>query len=176
MTRYYPSGGLGQFFLAQNGSRIYPNMWAKFGCGPKVVSKKGGGYRQTDRQTDRQRFLQLYIVTSRLPGFAREEGWEGGRGGEEGRRGRGEEGGREGEEGREGGREEGGRERGREGPERSSGSVPPSTLPPSSLGPLSPSSLGLLTPPRSLPPSRSQVPSLPPSSPPSLPLILFKTL
>ena len=38
-------------------------MCAKFGCGPTVVSKKGGGgYRQTDRQTDRQRFLQLYIV------------------------------------------------------------------------------------------------------------------
>ena len=42
-------------------------MWAKFGCGPTVVSKKKGGYRQTDRQADRQRFLQLYIieVTSR---------------------------------------------------------------------------------------------------------------
>ena len=33
-------------------------MCAKFGCGPTVVSKKGGGYRQTDRQ----RKLQLYIV------------------------------------------------------------------------------------------------------------------
>ena len=33
-------------------------MCAKFGCGPTVVSKKKGGYRQTDRQ----RFLQLYIV------------------------------------------------------------------------------------------------------------------
>ena len=44
-------GGLGQFFLAQNESRIYPNMCAKFGCGPTVVSKKRGGYRQTDRQT-----------------------------------------------------------------------------------------------------------------------------
>ena len=33
-------------------------MRAKFGCGPTVVSKKGGGYRQTDKgggvQTDRQ--------------------------------------------------------------------------------------------------------------------------
>ena len=29
-------------------------MCAKFGCGPTVVSKKNGGYRQTDRQTDRQ--------------------------------------------------------------------------------------------------------------------------
>ena len=28
-------------------------MWAKFGCGPTVVSKKGGGV-QTDRQADRQ--------------------------------------------------------------------------------------------------------------------------
>ena len=27
---------------------MYPNMCAKFGCGPTVVSKKGGG---TDRQT-----------------------------------------------------------------------------------------------------------------------------
>ena len=32
-------------------------MCAKFGCGPTVVSKKGG-YRQTDRQ----RKLKLYIV------------------------------------------------------------------------------------------------------------------
>ena len=34
------------------------NMCAKFGCGPTVVSKKkwgGGGYRQTEIQTDRQR-------------------------------------------------------------------------------------------------------------------------
>ena len=35
-------------------------MWAKFGCGPMVVSKKGGG----GVQTDRQRKLQLYIVDS----------------------------------------------------------------------------------------------------------------
>ena len=35
-------------------------MCAKFGCGPTVVSKKKGG--GTDRQTDRQRKLQLYIV------------------------------------------------------------------------------------------------------------------
>ena len=34
-------------------------MCAKFGCGPTVVSEKKGG---TDRQTDRQRKLQLYIV------------------------------------------------------------------------------------------------------------------
>ena len=40
-------------------------MFAKFGCGPTVVSKRGGGYRQTDRQTERQTdkgTLQLYIV------------------------------------------------------------------------------------------------------------------
>ena len=37
-------------FLGENQSRIYPNMYAKFGCGPTVVSKGGGG--QTDRQTD----------------------------------------------------------------------------------------------------------------------------
>ena len=43
-------GGVGTFFLAQNESRIYPNMCAKFGCGR--VGKKGGV--QTDRQTDRQ--------------------------------------------------------------------------------------------------------------------------
>ena len=40
-------------FLGESQSRIYPNMCAKFGCGPTVVSKKGGGV-QTDRQTDRQ--------------------------------------------------------------------------------------------------------------------------
>ena len=28
--------------------------------------EKKGGYRQTDRQADRQRFLQLYIVEERL--------------------------------------------------------------------------------------------------------------
>ena len=45
------------FFLGESQSRIYPNMCAKFGCGPTVVSKGGGGYRQTDKGT-----LQLYIV------------------------------------------------------------------------------------------------------------------
>ena len=49
-----PLGWARSIFLAQNESRIYPNMWAKFGCGPTVVSKKKGGYRQTDRQADRQ--------------------------------------------------------------------------------------------------------------------------
>ena len=45
------------FVLGESQSRIYPNMCAKFGCGPTVVSKKKGGYRQTDKGT-----LQLYIV------------------------------------------------------------------------------------------------------------------
>ena len=48
-----PLGWAGSIFLAQNGSCIYPNMCTKFGCGPTVVSKKRGGYRQTDRQTDK---------------------------------------------------------------------------------------------------------------------------
>ena len=42
---------------AENESHIYPNMCAKFGCGPTVVSKKRRWV-----QTDRQRKLQLYIV------------------------------------------------------------------------------------------------------------------
>ena len=37
---------------AGNESHIYPNMCAKFGCGPTVVSKRGGGV-QIDRQTDK---------------------------------------------------------------------------------------------------------------------------
>ena len=47
-----PLGGVGQIFLGEtvSQSRIYPNMCAKFGCGPTVVSKKGGG--GTDRQRD----------------------------------------------------------------------------------------------------------------------------
>ena len=40
---------MGQFFLAENESHIYPNMCAKFGCAPTVVSKKGV---QTDIQGD----------------------------------------------------------------------------------------------------------------------------
>ena len=44
-------------------------------------------------------YIYVYIyITSRLPGFAREEGWEGGRGDREGMEvGRGREGGRRGE-------------------------------------------------------------------------------
>ena len=43
-----PWVGWVKFFLAENESHIYPNMCAKFGRGPTVVSKGGGG---TDRQT-----------------------------------------------------------------------------------------------------------------------------
>ena len=53
---------MGQMFLVENESHIYPNMCAKFGCGPTVVSKKSGGYRRTDRQ----RKLQLYIMYSMI--------------------------------------------------------------------------------------------------------------
>ena len=77
--------------------------------------EQGGG--GTDRQTDRQG--QLYIVDYRLPGFAREEGWDPREGGEwrEG-------GGGEVRVGGEGGRGGGGR-RGREGA-REGPSLPPS--------------------------------------------------
>ena len=57
----FPLGWAGSIFLAENESRIYPNICAKFGCGPTVVSKKRGV------QTDRQRKLQLYIVDQ--PGY-----------------------------------------------------------------------------------------------------------
>ena len=36
--------GVGQFFLGESQSRIYPHMRAKFGRGPTVVSKKRGVY------------------------------------------------------------------------------------------------------------------------------------
>ena len=51
-----PLGLGGSIFLGEIQSRIYPNMCAKFGCGPTVTSK-GGGYKQPDKGT-----LQLYIV------------------------------------------------------------------------------------------------------------------
>ena len=54
---------MGQICLAENESRIYPNMYAKFGCGP--TGGGGGGGRQTDRQTDKGK-LQLYIVDKLL--------------------------------------------------------------------------------------------------------------
>ena len=44
-------------FVGDSQSCIYPNMCAKLGCGPTVVSKKGGTDRETDKGT-----LQLYIV------------------------------------------------------------------------------------------------------------------
>ena len=45
-----PLGWGGSIFLGESQSRIYPNMCAKFGCGPTVVSKRGGvqTYRQRD--------------------------------------------------------------------------------------------------------------------------------
>ena len=45
-----PLGWGVSIFLGESQSRVYPNMCAKFGCGPTVVSKKGGG--GTDRQRD----------------------------------------------------------------------------------------------------------------------------
>ena len=47
-----PWGGVGQFFLAENESHIYPNRTyvCQICCGPTVVSKRVG-YRQTDKQT-----------------------------------------------------------------------------------------------------------------------------
>ena len=50
MMWYYPWGGVGQFFLGESQSSIYPNMCAKFGCAPTVVSKREEV--QTDRQMD----------------------------------------------------------------------------------------------------------------------------
>ena len=46
-----PGVGVGQV-LGESQSRIYPHMRAKFGRGPTVVSKKGGGeYRHTNCET-----------------------------------------------------------------------------------------------------------------------------
>ena len=56
-----PLGRGRSIFLGESESRIYPNRCAKFGCGPTVVSKGGGGYRQRDKGT-----LQLYIVDVNL--------------------------------------------------------------------------------------------------------------
>ena len=39
-----PWGWVGQLFLGKSQSLIYPHMRAKFGRGPTVGSKKGGGY------------------------------------------------------------------------------------------------------------------------------------
>ena len=84
---------------------MYPNMCAKFGCGPRVVSKKRGV--RTVRQTNKT--AALY---SRPAGYPASLGR--GRRGEGGRRGGGREGREEeGEGGRDGGRR--GREEGKEG-------------------------------------------------------------
>ena len=55
-------GGVGKFCLAQNESRIYPNMCAKFGCGPTVVSKKRGGVQTDSRQTKKTAALYSRCV------------------------------------------------------------------------------------------------------------------
>ena len=45
---------MGQIFLGESQSNIYPHMRAKFGGGPTVVSKKRGGvYRHTNYETVR---------------------------------------------------------------------------------------------------------------------------
>ena len=44
-----PWGGVGQFFLGESQSRIYPHMRAKFGRGPTIVSEKKGGGVQTHK-------------------------------------------------------------------------------------------------------------------------------
>ena len=49
LPRKTPWGGVGQFFLGEGQSHTYPNMCAKFGRGPTVVSEKRGV--QTDTQT-----------------------------------------------------------------------------------------------------------------------------
>ena len=60
--------------LDENESHIYPNMCAKFGCGPTVVSKRGGGVQTgRHRQTDKGK-LQHYIVDYRVGLLTREDG------------------------------------------------------------------------------------------------------
>ena len=69
-------------FLAENEAHIYPNMCAKFGCGPTVVSKKRGV--QTDRQRDT---AALYSRLASYPASLGRGRWrEGGRGGGTGER------------------------------------------------------------------------------------------
>ena len=61
---WHPPGvGWVKFFLAENESHIYPNMYAKFGCGPTVVSKKGGV--QTDRQRDTAALYSCPVADNR---------------------------------------------------------------------------------------------------------------
>ena len=47
---FIKSPGVGQFFLGESQSRVYPHMRAKFGRGPTVVSKKKGGGGSTNTQ------------------------------------------------------------------------------------------------------------------------------
>ena len=63
---------MGQICLAENESHIYPNMCAKFGCGPTVVSKGGGV--QIDRQRETASLYSRSALTRRYntvfcPGF-----------------------------------------------------------------------------------------------------------
>ena len=46
-----PPGVGGSIFLGESQSRIYRHMRAKFGRGPTVVSKKGGGGTDTNYDT-----------------------------------------------------------------------------------------------------------------------------
>ena len=50
------------FFIADNESHIYPNMCAKFGCGPTVVSEKKGGGVRTDRQREAAALYDIYYI------------------------------------------------------------------------------------------------------------------
>ena len=53
-------------FLGESQSRIYLNMCAKFGCGPRVVSKKKGRYRQTDRQRETAALYSRLVPVSMI--------------------------------------------------------------------------------------------------------------
>ena len=55
--------------LAENESHIYPNMCAKFGCGPTVVSKRWGEGVQTDRQTKKTAALYSRSVSEEISVF-----------------------------------------------------------------------------------------------------------
>ena len=59
-------------FLAENESQIYPSMRAKFGCGPAVVSKGGGGTdRRTHARAHTQRDTAALYSNVRLEDFPR---------------------------------------------------------------------------------------------------------
>ena len=53
-----PLGWGGSILLGESQSRIYPNMCAKFGCGPTACKKRGV---QTDRQRDTVHSF-IYII------------------------------------------------------------------------------------------------------------------